>query len=76
MLTKTNQPKKPHTYVVVHPLHEQEELKVDIDSLPPIKLGLAARISLKALKVYFVVAATAVSYNLVKMALQHYGIKL
>ena len=41
-------------YVVVHPLHDAPEVKVDLDRLGPMQLSRGARIALVSLRCYLV----------------------
>jgi hypothetical protein len=55
-------------YVVVHPLNDLPEEKVDISQLGPIKMTSSVRLSLFALRGYLVLMMLLVLYHVIDLA--------
>jgi hypothetical protein len=56
-------PAKDHPLVVVHPLDDVAEEKIDVSSLKPIKITGAVKLSLMALRGYLILMAFLVLYH-------------
>ena len=55
-------------FVVVHPLDDIPERKVDTDSLGPMPMTRSVRISLLSLRAYLVVMMLLVAYHVLVLA--------
>jgi hypothetical protein len=55
-------------YVVVHPLDDQPEEKIDPSALGPMPMTTSARLSLMALRGYLVLMVLLVVYHCVDLA--------
>ena len=55
-------------FVVVHPLDDVPEAKVDTDHLGPMSMTLSVRISLLSLRVYLVLMMLLVFYHVIDLA--------
>jgi hypothetical protein len=58
-----------YRWVVIHPLDDVPEIKVDVSALGPMKLTLLAKIALGSLRVYLVLMLALVLYDVVKKML-------
>jgi len=58
----------PEQFVVVHPLDDVREQKVDTDSLGPIRLTAAGKIALLVLRAYLVVMMLLVAHYVFRLA--------
>ena len=59
----------PTRYIVIHPLDDVPETKVDVSALGPMKLTLSGKIALGSLQVYLVLMLALVLYDVVKKML-------
>ena len=57
-----------HHYVVVHPLHDMPEEKVDTSKLEPMKMTRSVKLSLMALRAYLIVMILLVVYQVMGLA--------
>ncbi|MGA2435263.1 MAG: hypothetical protein ABSG25_08260 [Bryobacteraceae bacterium] len=57
-----------NAFFVIHPLDDAPEEKVDTDSLGPMPMTLAVRISLLSLRGYLILMLVLVGYRVVDMA--------
>lgn len=57
-----------NSYLIVHPLDDIEEVKVDTTQLGPMRMTLALRISLFALRGYLVLMMLLVLYHVLDLA--------
>lgn len=55
-------------YIVVHPLHDAPEEKIDTSALGPIKMTRSVRWSLFALRGYLVLMIMLVIYHVIDLA--------
>ena len=55
-------------FVVVHPLDDVPETKVDTENLGPMRMTLSVRISLLSLRAYLVVMMLLVFYHVLDLA--------
>jgi hypothetical protein len=62
MATATNQ------FLVVHPLDDVQERKVDTESLGPMPMTRSVRFSLLSLRAYLVVMMLLVAYHVLALA--------
>ena len=62
-------------FVVIHPLDDEPEEKVDIESLGPMPMTLSVKLSLIALRSYLVVMVLLVLYHVLDLAgvFAHHG---
>jgi hypothetical protein len=60
---------KQKTYIVVHPLDDIPETKVDVTGLGPMKLTLGGKISLIVLRCYLIGIILLVFFNVIQRAL-------
>jgi len=71
MATMTN-PMEPNEianhFVVVHPLDDVPEVKVDTDNLGPMAMTLSVRISLLSLRAYLILMMILVFYHVLDLA--------
>jgi hypothetical protein len=63
MATTTNQ------WVVIHPLDDQREKKVDTEALGPMAMTRSVRLSLLSLRAYLILMCLLVVYEVVSKAL-------
>ncbi len=63
---ETNEQK--HHFVVIHPLDDVPEEKVDIASLGPMPMTTSVRISLVSLRAYLVLMMLLVFYHVLQLA--------
>jgi hypothetical protein len=54
-------------YTIVHPLDDKMEEKRSYENMPPIKLGLAGKISLLILRLYLIVMIPMVFMYIVRL---------
>ena len=57
-----------NNYLIIHPLDDIEEVKVDTTQLGPMRMTLALRISLFALRGYLVLMMLLVLYHVLDLA--------
>jgi hypothetical protein len=57
-----------HHFVVIHPLDDAPEPKVDTESLGPLPMTASVRISLLSLRAYLVVMMVLVLYHVLELA--------
>jgi len=64
-----------HHFVVVHPLDDVPESKVDTESLGPMEMTASVRISLVSLRGYLVLMMLLVLYHVLDLAglFHHHG---
>jgi hypothetical protein len=55
-------------FVVIHPLDDAPEAKVDIESLGPMPMTLTVRLSLYSLRAYLVLMMLLVLYHVLDLA--------
>jgi hypothetical protein len=55
-------------FVVVHPLDDVPEVKVDTDRLGPMAMTLSVRVSLLSLRAYLVLMMLLVFYHVIDLA--------
>jgi hypothetical protein len=55
-------------FVVVHPLDDQPEKKVNTENLGPMRMTLAVRLSLLSLRAYLMVMMALVIYHVLGLA--------
>lgn len=55
-------------FVVVHPLDDVQETKVDIEALGPMPMTRSVRLSLMSLRAYLVLMVLLVVYHVVMLA--------
>lgn len=55
-------------FVVIHPLDDAPETKIDVESLGPIPMTLSVRISLLSLRAYLVLMMVLVLYHVLDLA--------
>jgi hypothetical protein len=55
-------------FVVVHPLDDVPEVKVDTDNLGPMAMTLSVRISLLSLRAYLILMMILVFYHVLDLA--------
>ena len=67
MTMKLEETKKNHL-VVIHPLDDLPERKVDLEELGPMPMTRSVRLSLVSLRGYLVVMLVLVIYHLIGMA--------
>ena len=60
--------KNPSHFLVVHPLDDVYEAKVDMDALGPMPMTRSVRLSLLSLRAYLVVMILLVVYHVVVLA--------
>ena len=58
----------PNQFVVIHPLDDVPEEKVDTESLGPMAMTTSVRISLLSLRAYLVMMMLLVFYHVMNMA--------
>jgi hypothetical protein len=54
--------------LVIHPLNDLPEQKLESDHLPPLKMTLSARISLLALRSYLILMMLLLLYHVINLA--------
>ncbi|HZT30125.1 MAG TPA: hypothetical protein VFA33_09605 [Bryobacteraceae bacterium] len=57
-----------HHFVVIHPLDDAPEAKVDTESLGPMPMTRSVRISLLSLRAYLVLMMLLVLYHMLDLA--------
>jgi hypothetical protein len=57
-----------HAYVVVHPLDDRPEQKVDISTLGPMPMTTSVKLSLMALRGYLILMMLLVLYHVMELA--------
>jgi hypothetical protein len=57
-----------HPHVVVHPLFDEPEEKVDTVDIPPMQLTRTVKFSLLALRAYLIVMAVMLVYHFLDLA--------
>ncbi len=57
-----------HHYIVVHPLNDVPEEKIDTSALGPIKMTPSVRWSLFALRGYLILMIALVAYHVIDLA--------
>jgi len=60
-------PERP-SHVIIHPLFDEPEAKVDVRALGPMKLSRGARIALSSLRVYFIAMVLLAAYRVLDFA--------
>ena len=55
-------------FVVVHPLDDVPEVKVDTENLGPMRMTLSVRLSLLSLRAYLVLMMVLVFYHVLDLA--------
>lgn len=55
-------------HLVVHPLDDVPEQKREMDHLPPMKMTLAVRVSLIALRLYLILMGLMMLYHVLDLA--------
>ncbi len=55
-------------FVVVHPLDDTPETKIDVESLGPMEMTRSVRISLLSLRAYLVLMMVLVLYHVLDLA--------
>ena len=55
-------------FVVIHPLDDRPEQKVDMENLGPMPLTASVRLSLMSLRAYLVVMMVLVLYHVLALA--------
>ena len=55
-------------FVVIHPLDDVPEVKVDTENLGPMRMTLSVRISLLSLRAYLVLMMLLVFYHVLDLA--------
>jgi hypothetical protein len=55
-------------YVVIHPIHDKLEEKVDVSKMGPMKMTPGVRLALMSLRAYLVVMVGMVAYRFMDMA--------
>ncbi len=58
----------PRHYIVVHPLDDAPEAKIDIENLGPMPMTASVRISLLSLRAYLVLMMLLVLYHVLDLA--------
>ena len=66
-LETRNETRKDH-FVVVHPLDDVPETKVDTESLGPMAMTRSVRLSLLSLRAYLILMVLMVVYHVVMLA--------
>ena len=57
-----------HHFVVIHPLDDAPEMKVDTENLGPMPMTASVRVSLLSLRAYLVVMMLLVLYHVLDLA--------
>jgi hypothetical protein len=57
-----------HHFVVIHPLDDAPEEKIDIESLGPMPMTMSVRLSLLSLRAYLVLMMVLVLYHVLDLA--------
>ena len=57
-----------HPHLVVHPLFDEPEEKVDTVAIPPMQLTRTVKVSLLALRAYLIVMAGMLVYHFLDLA--------
>jgi hypothetical protein len=57
-----------HHFVVIHPLDDRPEMKVDTESLGPMPMTTSVRLSLYSLRAYLVLMMLLVLYHVLDLA--------
>ncbi len=57
-----------HEYIVIHPLDDTREAKVDVGALGPMKMTRAVHLSLTMLRGYLIVMMALLGYRLLGLA--------
>jgi hypothetical protein len=60
--------KNPGQFVVVHPLDDVQETKVDMEALGPMPMTRSVRVSLLSLRAYLILMVLLVVYHVVMLA--------
>jgi hypothetical protein len=68
MATITNQLETQDRFVVIHPLDDRPEQKVDTENLGPMAMTTSVRISLLSLRAYLMLMMLLVFYHVVVVA--------
>jgi len=55
-------------YVVIHPIYDQREEKVDVASMGPMKMTPGVRLALMSLRAYLIVMVGMLAYRFADMA--------
>jgi len=63
------QKKEKPVFVVIHPLDDTNEEKLDVSKLGPMKMTTSVKISLYALRGYLIFMLSVVAYRVVTLAL-------
>ena len=67
-MEKTKMETKKNHFVVVHPLDDLPEAKVDMESLGPMAMTRSVRLSLLSLRAYLILMVLLVVYHVVMLA--------
>lgn len=59
---------KRNHFVVIHPLDDVREVKVDIGALGPMPMTTSVRVSLMSLRAYLVLMIVLVFYHVIQLA--------
>lgn len=62
-------------YVIVHPLDDMPEAKVDTDSLGPMPMTLSVKLSLMSLRGYLILMSALVLFHVLQLAGWFGGVK-
>lgn len=54
--------------VIVHPLYDEPEVKIDVRALGPMKLSRGARVALNCLRFYFIAMVLLAGYRVLEFA--------
>jgi hypothetical protein len=57
-----------HPHLVVHPLFDTPEQKLDVNHLPPIRMTRSVKLSLAALRAYLVLMTLMLGYHFLDLA--------
>lgn len=59
---------KNNTFLVVHPLDDAPEVKVDTEALGPMSMTRSVKLSLMSLRAYLILMVLLVAYHVVMLA--------
>jgi hypothetical protein len=62
-----NQNEKTNRYVVVHPLDDRPEAKVDTENLGPMPMTRSVKLSLMSLRAYLILMIMMVGYHVLQL---------
>ena len=66
--TRVYEEARRHPHLVVHPLFDKPEEKVDTVDIPPMQLTRTVKVSLLALRAYLIVMAAMLAYHFLDLA--------